>query len=156
MTTVDSMTPRPREDLDFVGQDSPISVFFSSAAFTKTPSKTPKKKATGCTSSFGGFGGEPNCNMGGIGDAGNDLADVGPPLTSPVGFQEPLPVPEMQEDDKSRSRRSSMFRLMGKGSKRFISKFKLPAKRNAGGDHGGGFMMDDDDDQFEGGMGLLG
>jgi hypothetical protein len=130
--------------------------FFSGAAFTKTPSKTPKKKPVSFGSSFGGFGGGvSNSNMGAIGDGGNDLAHVGPPLTSPGGFQEPLPVPEMQEDDKNRSRRSSVFGLMGKGSKRFISKFKLHTKRSASGDHGG-FMMDDDDDQFEGGMGLLG
>ena len=51
-----------------------------------------------------------------------------------------------------------MFGNMGKSSKRFMSKFKLPLKRTASSNQGGGgFMMDDDDDdQFEGGMGLLG
>jgi hypothetical protein len=131
--------------------------FFSGAAFTKTPSKSPRKKVGAFASAFGGFGaGASSPDMGGGGDAGNDLADVGPPLASPGGFQEPLPVPEMQDEDKSKSRRSSMFSLMGKSSKKFIPKFKMPIKRSGGGDHGGGFMMDDDDDdQFEGGMGLL-
>ena len=50
-----------------------------------------------------------------------------------------------------------MFGHMGKSSKRFMSKFKLPLKRTSSTNHGaGGFMMEEDEDQFEGGMNLLG
>ncbi|KAL3924597.1 MAG: hypothetical protein SGILL_000950 [Bacillariaceae sp.] len=120
--------------------------FFGASGFTKTPSKAKKKPAHG--SSFGGFGGG--------GFSGDNLP--GPPVVSPGGFQEPLPLPEMQEEDHQSNRRPSMFGNMGKSSKRFMSKFKLPLKRTASSNQGGGgfIMDDDDDDQFEGGMGLLG
>ncbi|KAG7347572.1 hypothetical protein IV203_016277 [Nitzschia inconspicua] len=122
--------------------------FFSGAASSKTPSKSSKKKTAGFRGSFGA--GSSNSVIG-------DLVNVGPPLASPGGFQEPLPVPDMQDEEKGKGRRSSMFSLMGMGSKRLIPKFTIPSKRMSGADGGGGFMMDDDDDdQFEGGMGLLG
>jgi hypothetical protein len=126
--------------------------FFGTSGF-KSPSKVKKKPAhssksgmfagAGSTSQHGGFGSD-------------DLP--GPPVVSPGGFQEPLPVPETQDESNEANRRSSMFGTMGKSSKRFISKFKLPLKRTASTNHGGGggFMLDDEEDQFEGGMGLLG
>ena len=123
--------------------------FFGAGGFTKTPSKAKKKQAHG--SIFGGLGnGASNPGFG-----GDDLP--GPPVVSPGGFQEPLPVPEMQDEDHDSSRRSSMFGHMGKSSKRVMSKFKLPLKRTSSTNHGGGgFMMEEDEDQFEGGMNLLG
>lgn len=85
----------------------------------------------------------------------NDLPNGGP--LNPSSFQEPLPVPEEQDADHSRSRRGSVLNIMGKG-KSFFSTLKLPGKRRPSPEFGGGgFMMDDDDDQpDEGGMGLLG
>ncbi|KAL3919883.1 MAG: hypothetical protein SGILL_003530 [Bacillariaceae sp.] len=127
--------------------------FFGASGFTKTPNKAKKKQAHG--SSFGGFGGGGNDSQNG-GFSGDDLP--GPPAVSSGGFQEPLPLPDMQDEDYSASKKSSMFGTMGKSSKRFMSKFKIPLKRTASSNHagGGGFMMDDEDDQFEGGQGLLG
>jgi hypothetical protein len=110
--------------------------------------------------SFGGFGG------------GNSLASPGQGFNAgfgtggmdTAGFQDPLPLPEMRDDEGKGKRRfmlsvpkSEKFgKIMGKSVKLF-SKIKRPGGAKKQTDQGGmGGMIGDDDEDSEGGMGLLG
>jgi hypothetical protein len=97
------------------------------------------------TEGFGG-GGENAPSGGGL-DAGG---------FGGTGFQEPLPLPEMREEEETQSPRKKASFMMAKVAGKMKKSFafgKIGRRKNQLQDHG---MVGDGGDDSEGGMGLLG
>jgi hypothetical protein len=119
----------------------------TSSAHTKTGiTPAPDSQHVRAGFSSAGLGSTMAGSPGGLpGLGGGPPGDLGG-----TGFQEPLPLPDM-EDDYNPGRSKKKF-AMGKMFKKGMSKFKFGKK----GSQEMGMLGDDDDDASEGGMGLLG
>jgi hypothetical protein len=85
----------------------------------------------------GGMSAIPNSGLGGLGG---------------TGFQEPLPLPEMQEEEHSnRNRRVSMSHFAGK-MKMSIKGIGFGKRKQTSPQDFGGMLDDDQDDEMQGGL----